>query len=290
MIVRGVALLLAGVLALSGCAAGGGAAARARMARLARQAGFRSLTLDAPPFHLAAFVRFSAPSPVLRVYIEGDGHAWDTMTRPSDDPTPWSPVSLELAVRDPAPAVAYLARPCQYVPLGTDAACTRAAWTGARYSPAVIASIDAALDRLKALAHARALELVGFSGGGAVAVLAAARRHDVRNIRTVAADLDTALWTREHDVSPLSGSLNPVSVAAAVAAVPQVDFVGTADRVVDISVVRSYAAAAGDGACLRIVPVAGMEHDGSWTDVWASLLRRDRPSAAECAENSAANP
>jgi hypothetical protein len=267
---------------LSGCAGEGGAAARAHMARLAAQGGFRPLTIDATPFHLAAFLRLSAPSSVLRVYIEGDGHAWDTLTRPSNDPTPWSPVALELAVHDPAPNVAYLARPCQYVPLGTDAACTQAAWTDARYSPVVIASTNQALDRLKAMAGARELELVGFSGGGAVAVLAAAQRHDVRNLRTVAADLDTALWTREHDVSPLAGSLNPVSVAAAVADVPQVHFVGTADRIVDASVVRSYAAAAGDAACLHIVPVPDMEHDGAWIEWWPRLLRAYRPDAPQC--------
>lgn len=275
-----LAVVLAGLLLLGGCAGSGGEAARVRAGKLADQAGLRPIVLTAPPFHLLAFVRLSTPSRMLRVYIEGDGHAWDTTTTPSDDPTPWSPVGLELAARDPGPAVAYLARPCQYVPPGTDAACTRDVWTDARYSPQVIASTNGALDRLKAEAGAVDLELVGFSGGGAVAVLAAAQRTDVREIRTVAADLDTTLWTQEHGVSSLTGSLDPVSVAASLAAVPQVHFAGGADRVVDASVIRSYATAAGQSVCLRVVLIPDMEHNGSWTDRWAKLLTIQPPS--EC--------
>ncbi len=227
-----------------------------------------------------AFLRLSVPAPVLRVYIEGDGHAWVTTEQPSDDPTPWSPVALELAAADPAKAVAYLARPCQYVSPGTDAACTRAVWTGARYSPAVIASTNAALDRLEALAGASQLELVGFSGGGAVAVLAGAHRTDLRDLRTVAANLDIALWTTEHRVTPLFGSLNPATVAPQLARVPQVHFVGGADQVVDASVVRAYAAAAGPVRCLSIVVVPHLEHDGDWPKVWPGLLTRPWP--ADC--------
>lgn len=259
-------------LLLTGCTGSGGEAARARADRLALDAGFHPVLIAAPPFHLAAFLRVSAPSPVLRVYIEGDGHAWVTSDTPSDDPTPWSPVALELAVRDPAPAVAYLARPCQYVAPGSDAACTQAMWTGARYSQVVIDSTNAALDRLKALAGATQLELVGFSGGGPVAVLAAAQRTDVRNLRTVAANLDTTLWTREHGVTPLLGSLNPVSVARRLAGLPQVHFVGGADNVVDASVVRSYVEAAGPGACVSVAVVPGLQHNGDWAAVWADLL------------------
>lgn len=275
---RHVAALAVGLLLLlTGCAGSGGQAARQRADRLAREAGFHRTVVAAGPFHLAAFLRLSAPAKVLRVYIAGDGHAWETRTIPSDDPTPWSPVALELAVRDPAPAVAVLARPCQYVPLHGDPACNQAVWTGARYNPAVIASTNAALDRLEALAGASRLDLVGYSGGGAVAVLAAAHRTDVRSLRTVAANLDTALWTREHAVSPLTNSLNPVSVAPLLATVPQLHFVGSRDRVVDVSVVRSYADAAGPAACLRVVVVPGMRHGTDWAAVWPGLLATALP-------------
>jgi len=269
--------MLAIMVLVAGCA-GGGEAARDRAYHLAQQAGFSGIVIAAGSFHLMAFVRLSRPSSILRVYFEGDGHAWQTMQQPSDDPTPWSPISLGLAAADPAPSVAYLARPCQYVPRGTDAACTPAAWTSARYSTAVIASINEGLDRLKRRAGAMQLELVGFSGGGAVAVLAAAGRSDVRNLRTVAANLDTALWTSEHGVSPLTGSLNPVEQAPRLASLAQMHFVGGGDRIVDAAVVRSYAAAAGPSRCISVEVVPGMEHDGDWPAVWPGLLSRPLPT------------
>lgn len=284
MTVRHLAALAAGLLLLlAGCAGSGGEAARARANRLAQEAGFRRIVIAASPFHLVAFLRLSAPAAVLRVYIEGDGHAWDTRDIPSDDPTPWSPVALELAVRDPAPSVAYLARPCQYVPPGSDAACSQAVWTDARYSPVVIASTNAALDRLKTLAGASRLDLVGYSGGGAVAALAAAHRTDLHSLRTIAANLDTALWTREHAVTPLAGSLNPAAAAPLLAAVPQMHFVGGADRVVDESVVRSYAEAAGPAACLEVVMVPGLQHGEDWATVWPGLLASRWPEGCHLA-------
>jgi hypothetical protein len=273
-------------LMLAGCSEGG-EAARVRASRLAQQAGFTPTMIAAGSFHLQAWLRLAAPSPVLRVYIEGDGHAWDTTTRPSEDPTPWSPVALELAAVDPGPAVAYLARPCQYVPPDGDPACTQSLWTEARYSAAVIASTNAALDRLKVLAGASQLELVGFSGGGAVAALAGAQRNDLRTLRTVAANLDTALWTAEHRVTPLAGSLNPIDTAPRLASVPQMHFVGGADQVVDLPVVRSFTAAEGSSRCLGIVVVPELEHDGDWPAVWRGLLSRPLPVGCPRATSNA---
>jgi hypothetical protein len=266
-------------LMLIGCS-DGGEAARIRASRLAKQAGFTPAMIAAGSFHLQAWLRLTAPSPVLRIYIEGDGHAWDTTTRPSDDPTPWSPVALELAAVDPGPGVAYLARPCQYVPPDSDPACTQSVWTDARYSAAVIASTNAALDRLKVLAGASQLELVGFSGGGAVAALAGAQRNDLRALRTVAANLDTALWTAEHHVTPLAGSLNPIDTAPRLASVPQMHFVGGADQVVGVSVVRSFTAAEGPSRCPGVEVIPELEHDGDWPALWPGLL--SRPLPADC--------
>ncbi len=48
----------------------------------------------------------------------------------------------------------------------------------------------------------------------------AARRSDVELLVTVTANLDTGMWTEHHDVTPLTGSLNPVNYAGALRAVP----------------------------------------------------------------------
>jgi len=44
-------------------------------------------------------------SEVLRVYIEGDGHAWATARQPSTDPTPHENLVANLAANDPGGAV-----------------------------------------------------------------------------------------------------------------------------------------------------------------------------------------
>jgi poly(3-hydroxybutyrate) depolymerase len=250
---------------LSACAAD----PRGHAERIARQAGLASQEIQTGVFRLQAYVR-QARARVLRVYIEGDGHAWLTRQDPSDDPTPHAPVALELAARDPAQALAYLARPCQFVE--GDPACGPAFWTSRRYAEPVIVSLNQALGVLKTQAHADRLELVGYSGGGAVAVLLAARRSDVRSLRTVAANLDTNAWTARLGVTKLTLSLNPAESAPALRGLPQIHFVGDQDETVDPAIVRSFAARMGPSACLRIIIQPGLGHNEGWATLWPDLL------------------
>jgi len=146
---------------------------------LSQDAGWTWETLGGGQFRLAAAVAPVKSSSGLVVYLEGDGFAYVRPARPSRDPTPADPVALRLALAHPrtvAPVnVAWLGRPCQYV---TSPRCTSAYWTDRLYSPEILDGIDAAIDQLKNHAHAGELVLVGYSGGGAIAVLLAARRHD----------------------------------------------------------------------------------------------------------------
>ena len=59
---------------------------------------------------------------------------------------------------------------------------------------------------------AEPLLLVGHSGGGALAVLIAARLSGKVSVVTFGAVLDHKAWTDRHRVSPLSGSLNPAQL------------------------------------------------------------------------------
>ncbi len=257
-------------LALMGCA--DGRDARTNAARIAASAGLRRMDIDAATFHLVAHARFGS-APVLRVYIEGDGHAWMHRDTPSEDPTPWSPVALALAARDPAPSVAYLARPCQYVTPGSDPNCSVHDWTDGRYAEPVIASTNVAIDRLLVASGARELEVVGFSGGGVVAALVAARRHDVANLRTVAANLDTAAWTARQQLSPLTGSLNPADFAVQLQNIPQMHFVGEDDSVVDTAIVRAFQARFPRVDCVHATIVPAVRHVEGWLEIWPILLR-----------------
>ena len=110
--------------------------------------------------------------------------------------------------------------------------CSPKYWTSDRFAPAVIEATDRALDEAKELYGAKSLVLIGYSGGGSVAVLTAARRRDVGGIITVAALLDHKTWSHAEGLAPLRGSLNPIDVADRVAEIPQAHFVGTDDDVV----------------------------------------------------------
>jgi pimeloyl-ACP methyl ester carboxylesterase len=263
---------------LAACSAGQ-RAVRVDAAALAASAGLRRIDVSTGTFSLVSYVRFGN-APVLRVYIEGDGHAWLTRTRPSDDPTPWDPVALKLAAVDPAPSVAYLARPCQYVAPASDRYCQEYYWTDGRYAEPVIAGMNAAIDRLLLASGARTLELVGFSGGGAVAVLIAARRRDVINIRTVAAVLDTAAWTGQQHLGPLTGSLNPADFTDALADIPQHHFSGAEDTIVNDGVTRTFVGRFSRLGCVTAEIVAGVGHADGWDSRWPRLLRE----AVRCAD------
>jgi pimeloyl-ACP methyl ester carboxylesterase len=264
-----VACLLLSLLSLAGCASG---SPTTHAAALAGAAGFHRLDIPTAEFRLLSYIKGSGP--IARVYIEGDGHAWRDRFTPSDDPTPFVPVGLELAAADPSPTVAWLARPCQYLASENRPICAPIWWTGWRYHETVIAGMSEALDRIREVLRAEHVELVGFSGGGAVAALVAARRSDVISLRTVAANLDTAFWTARHQVSPLDGSLNPADFAARLGALPQRHFVGADDDVVESAVTRSYLARLPSARCATAVVVPGIGHDASWRAIWPGLLQQ----------------
>ena len=97
---------------------------------------------------------------------------------------------------------------------------------------------DAAVSGLMARAGAGRVTLVGWSGGGVMAALVAARREDVAGLVTIAAPLDLAVWTRSRGLSPLQG-LDPADLPPIAA--PQVHLTGAFDTVVRPTVVRPTA-------------------------------------------------
>ena len=158
----------------------------------------------------------------------------------------------------------YVARPCQFGGIGSNPRCTQQYWTSHRFAPEVIEATSAVIDQVKKAAGATAIELVGFSGGGAVAVLVAARRTDVTSIRTVAGNLDHVTLHRRKQVSPLSGSLNAADVAAQVSTIPQIHFVGAEDDIIGAYVAESYRSRAAASNCIAIQTVSGASHGDGW--------------------------
>lgn len=214
----------------------------------------------------------SAPvsSDVLTVYIEGDGYAWRTPEWPSTDPTPLDPVALRLAARHGHGAVAWLARPCQYVDAQA-MACPTSYWTSQRYGLPSTTLIDQALNDLKTRYGARHLVLVGYSGGGTVAASLASHRPDVIRLVTVAANLDLGQWTAHHGLPALPADQNPALQGGRLREIPQTHFVGARDKVVPPDTVRSYAARIAVPSLVRVVDIPQADHGCCWADLWPTL-------------------
>ena len=235
------------------------------------EAGFNKEYVKAGIFTLTTFERFKAPSGSIRIYIEGDGRAWQTRSRLSDDPTPSDPVALGLAAVDPFDNVVYIARPGQF-PAPDSAACDPTYWSARRFSPEVVEAFEKTIDILKEKSGAKNVELIGYSGGAAVAVLVAARRSDVSSIRTVAGNLDPKALCDYHGVSRLDGSMDPMDDAEKTADIPQRHFVGGNDKVVPVFIARSFAAKAGDREDKSLTIVNGASHARGWQERWPELL------------------
>lgn len=251
------------------------------MLRDAAERRWQSARVDTGTFVIALQSAPLAPNgDALAIYIEGDGFAWVSRGRPSSDPTPKNPVALRLALEDSTAAVVYVARPCQYTEGKARKGCDVRYWTTHRLAEEVIAALDVAIDHAKAHHGAVEIELIGYSGGGAAAVLLAARRADVRLLVTIAANLDTRMWTDLHGVTPLLGSLNPLDHVADVRGVPQVHFAGGDDDIVPPAIAQRFVAALGPGgrATVRVRP--DLDHDCCWWRGWNEAIAGIRATFA----------
>ncbi len=258
------------------CLLSSGCASRLETATaLASSRQWRSEVIETAAFDLYSFGPDRlVPGAPLVVYIEGDGYSWISRDRISDDPTPRRPLALELAVTDPRPNVVYLARPCQYVRDGSRRNCQPAYWDTAGYAPEVIAAFDAAIGLLVRRAAASQVFYVGYSGGGAVAALVAARRQDSAGLITVAGVLDHGAWTRLDGLEPLRYSLEPADEVTRLLSVPQRHLSGGRDRTVPSAVARAFAARYPEGRRPQIEVLADYDHECCWAERWRELISR----------------
>jgi hypothetical protein len=238
---------------------------------MARSAGLQRVQVRTDSFLLTGYYRITRLDQPLTVYIEGDGFAWRSRSQPSLDPTPRKALGLALATVDPAPNLLYLARPCQFTPMSANPRCSADYWTGKRYAEEVVAAMNQAVGQYATRLPGQPLHLVGYSGGGAIAVLIAARRTDVTTLRTVAGNLDMDEVNRLHQVSAMPGSLNAIDFAPQVATVAQIHYSGSDDDVVPPIIARRYARATA-GHCTQIRTVHGMSHESDWSAMWPKLL------------------
>jgi len=259
---------------------------------IAARNGWRKVTFDVQTFVITGYFKSGQKTGTtqdLTVYIEGDGRAFINRRTPSRDPTPHNPTGFQLAVTDPIAPILYLSRPCQYTTDDTQRECQTAYWTSARFSQTVITAISCALTQAKTLIPFQRLHLVGYSGGGAIAVLLAARRTDVISIITVAGNLDHRFWTDYHRITPLHDSLNSADSAQKVAHIPQIHFVGGQDAVIPVDVGYSYLRQMKKTTRSRLIVILEMNHYKGWHAIWPALLAHYRPYLSKYLTNDIKN-
>ena len=206
-------------------------------------------------FTLATWQKITDPDGVYKIYIEGDGHAFNARGRATNDPTPRGTLVRELAFGDPSPNVVYLSRPCQYV---KSEICSKRHWTTARFAPEII---NAEYDAVRQIAGNSPIILIGFSGGAQAAGLIAAAKPglNVEEIITVAGNLDHLAWTQYQKVPPLNESLNLESYRKQFAEIPQTHYVGSNDKVIPPFLVKEFV-----GSGKRVIEVPNATHNSGW--------------------------
>lgn len=227
---------------------------------------FRFQTQTVPPYILASWYQITAPGEPIRIYIEGDGNAFDITGQPTDNPTPKSPFLREIAAGDTNANVAYLGRPCQYMQAGS---CSQTDWTTGRFSPQVIRSMNQAVESLRKKAQTNDVILIGYSGGAQVAGLVAVRNPNVKEVITIAGVLDTEAWTAYHHDPALTQSMNLKNDKSAFDKIKQKHFVGAKDEVVPPALVQQFVA---DESTVIIVPKA--THASGYESIYEQLYEQ----------------
>jgi len=260
---------------------GGGCASPAgRFDRLARERGLQRQVVPGEGFEHVVYARDDDGGDVLHVYLAGDGTPWLTRHRPALDPTPRRPVMLDLMALDPAPSM-LLGRPC-YHGLSRVPGCSVWDWTAGRYSERVVISSVEALAHWVRRRPVESLVVIGYSGGGTLAMLLTEfwevrrRAEDlhlppIRQVVTIAANLDIDRWSELHGYSPLSGSLNPARRPALPENIRQWHLMGVRDSNVPPELVEQVVES--QIAAERLV-FAEFDHSCCWESIWGDFLKR----------------
>jgi pimeloyl-ACP methyl ester carboxylesterase len=218
------------------------------------------------PFTLITYSRITDINLPITVYIEGDIQGFWPTVEPGADPTSDDFLGLRLAALDPSPNVAYIARPCQFSS-SDDIACDPSNWNG-RYAELIITSMNRAVDHFAVPFIQPRLNLVGYSGGAAIAAIIATRRKDVVTLRSIAGNLDPAATSRYHAADLDEDFTDPMLIAPRLKLIPQIHYAGEADTVVPPFLTANFVKAVGPSFCDRMVTFPGVTHKTGWEKVW----------------------
>jgi len=232
---------------------------------IAKTSHFEAGSIDTDSFTLKTYTKLQDKTLALKIYIEGDGFAWVDRYTLSSNPTPVNPIALKLASLDSYKNIAYLARPCQYI---SNQNCSKVYWSHKRFSKEVIENMNQAISILKAQTHSKNIELVGFSGGAAIALLVASERTDVQSITTIAGNLNHKLLHDFHNIPPMKGSLNPIDIASKISHIKQTHFIGGKDEVIPSQIAYSFKKASLNPSNIKIINLPNATHSKNWESIF----------------------
>lgn len=195
-------------------------------------------------YKLATWKKITSKKSPIRIYIEGDGYAFNKYGRPTKTPTPHGDFLRKIAFNDPNPNVVYLARPCQYV---SDDKCSKIDWTTGRFSQKII---DSTSQAIKQISSKQPVILIGYSGGALLSGLVIQQNPDlgVKHWITIAGVLNHTKWTNDLKLPPLIHSVDLTELPN----IKQTHFVGDKDDTVSYKITQSIV----PNANLIIIPYA----------------------------------
>lgn len=208
---------------------------------------FTYIPVATDKFEIATWQHITSAAEPVHIYVEGDGYAFDKHGHPTRNPTPRKHFMRNLASRDSAKNVVYMARPCQYI-RGEN--CDVADWTNGRFSSAIVDSMHSAI---QTIAKGRPVILVGYSGGAMLTGLLI-QKYPELNVEkwiTIAGVLNHADWTEHFGDSPLDKSLNMNKLPQ----ISQQHYIAKGDKVVPNELSYKWANSA------DIVVVENARHD-----------------------------
>ena len=225
---------------------------------------FHKILVKGDDFWVTTYQKIEDINQPFVFYIEGDGAAFNGKYRISHDPTPKSQMLIKLAAMDKRPNVVYVARPCQYTPMHLNPKCSNQYWTNKRLSDDSVQSINEVINSIN---NKQKFSLVGFSGGGGIAVLVAARNNKVKDIITIAGNLDIQLFTNYHNVTPMIGSLNPIDYVDKVKNIPQLHLSGGKDKIIPPFIADKFVQNA-SSICVKQEIYEDVSHLDGWKKIW----------------------
>ena len=215
--------------------------------------------IETDHYKLASWQKITDSKSPIRIYIEGDGYAFNHAGQPTTNPTPRGTFLREIAFNDPNPNVVYLARACQYV---KDRRCTQKDWTTGRFAPDIITSTTQAI---KAILNKQHVILIGYSGGALLSGLIITQNTNlpVKKWMTLAGVLNHAKWTKDLNLPPLQDSVDLTTLPK----VPQLHFIGDKDTTVSHKLTASLV----DKKNLIIIPNA--THDKGYQQYLPTIYK-----------------